>query len=216
MTCLLLLVLLLLTQPASALIINEVEPNNSVATAQNIDAFFSLDFSPDIGTSVNTSTLYPHVTILGTNNDVGDFYSFTAPAGSVGVFDVDFATFDSVLYLYTATGILLHVADDIGGGGDRNQGETNSHSALLGYLFPASGLYVIELNNFGGGAFSTGLPYTLQVSIQGHPAVPEPSTVLLFASGLLALYYRRTRLCRNAHLAVREHGSADIATKVSP
>lgn len=40
----------------------ENENNNTLATAQNIDNAFSLDFSTDIGdASTNTSTSIPHV-----------------------------------------------------------------------------------------------------------------------------------------------------------
>src|SRR2546423_234360 len=49
--------------------------NDSIATAQNLDRYFSLDFNPDIGdaeqthsssppTSTNTSTTIPHATVL--------------------------------------------------------------------------------------------------------------------------------------------------------
>ncbi|MDQ3330741.1 MAG: hypothetical protein M3552_08810 [Planctomycetota bacterium] len=78
---------------ASAGFVLESEPNNTLATAQNINGNFTLDFSSNIGDVAgnNTSTTIPHVTISGTGDGTYDYYSFfVAVAGSIGIFDIDF------------------------------------------------------------------------------------------------------------------------------
>ena len=79
--------LLLTTLPARGAVINEIEPNNSLGTAQNIDAFFTLDFSANIGNEMgnNTSETIPHVTILGTGNGTFDYFSFTVAVASLAI-----------------------------------------------------------------------------------------------------------------------------------
>ncbi|MDP9455803.1 MAG: hypothetical protein M3Q60_08430, partial [Actinomycetota bacterium] len=100
--------------------VNEVEPNDSTAQAQNIDRYFSLDNNPEI----SNSTTVPHATVNGTGNDTFDYYSFTVPeAGvttSLGVLDIDGAmfSFDSWLELYNGAGTLLErVMNSDGGSG---------------------------------------------------------------------------------------------------
>lgn len=89
---------------ASASIVLEVESNDTLATAQNIDSFFSLGSDPDI----EDSTTVPWVSITGTGNGTRDYYFFTVPDPGMGffitgVFDVDYAHpgFDSFLRLFT-------------------------------------------------------------------------------------------------------------------
>ncbi len=98
-------VVLAVAGPASGEIVVDTEPNDSVAGAQNIDAYFSLDYSADIGnTLVNTSETIPHVTVVGTGNGTEDldFFSFTVPAGARGIFDIDYGMpgLDSMISLF--------------------------------------------------------------------------------------------------------------------
>ncbi|MBC8290506.1 MAG: hypothetical protein H8E37_09335 [Planctomycetes bacterium] len=82
----------------------ETEPNNSRATAQNIDtAGFTLDDS----FNVTDPTTIPHVSISGTGDDTFDYFSFTADAASRGIFDIDNSSFDTELFLYDPSGTLL-------------------------------------------------------------------------------------------------------------
>ena len=92
----------------------EVEPNDSLASAQNIDAAFTLDFNPIIqdGMGTNTSTLIPHASIIGGGDPAltPDYFSFTVnDAGLSGVFDVDSGSVfsDTALYLFDSAGNLL-------------------------------------------------------------------------------------------------------------
>ena len=71
----------------------EVESNNSLASAQNLDnAFWSLAFNQNIGDFFgNTSEKIPHLTVKGTGDGTVDYYSFdVANAGDRGIFDIDF------------------------------------------------------------------------------------------------------------------------------
>jgi hypothetical protein len=61
--------------PAMAASVSEVEPNDSIAQAQNIDPYFSLNSDPNI----TDSTTVPHATVDATGNDTFDYYSFKVP-----------------------------------------------------------------------------------------------------------------------------------------
>src|SRR5919112_3477791 len=68
--------------------VSEVEPNDSIDEAQNIDPYFSLDSDPNIA----HSTTAPHATVDGTGNGTFDYYAFSVPqAGfaTIGLFDID-------------------------------------------------------------------------------------------------------------------------------
>ena len=67
------------------------------------------------------------MSILGTGNGTFDYYSFTANAGAVGIFDIDAENFDTELFrewfqaFAMNAGITLHVAN--------LYGENNHHIA---------------------------------------------------------------------------------------
>jgi hypothetical protein len=89
-----------------ASIILRTPGNDSIATAQNLDGYFSRDFNPDIGDSTpggasgghNTSTTIPHATVLIPPSSPRpipsfDFYSFTVPVGGgLTILDVDYGS----------------------------------------------------------------------------------------------------------------------------
>ncbi|MBI5761522.1 MAG: pre-peptidase C-terminal domain-containing protein, partial [Planctomycetales bacterium] len=163
--------------------INEVEANNSLATAQNLDnAGWSTTFDANIGdATVNTSTTIPHVTIIGTGNGTFDYYSFTvANVGDRGIFDIDATNAglgDSEIFLYDALGNLLAQDDDSSiteGAG----GSTTGNDSFLEFTFLAAGTYIIGVGEFNSTGFFGGIvgntldngdAYQLQVSIQNHP-----------------------------------------------
>jgi hypothetical protein len=158
--------------------VNEEEPNDSIAQAQNIDGAFTLDQDPDIGdTTTNTSTTIPHATVEGTGDDSLDYYSFTVTqAGARGIFDIDYAAetgLDSFLVLYDSDGITeLARTDD----SDPAWGQGGSVSGLdsyLEYTFATPGTYYIVVGRcceFTPGVLPppvpTGTSYELQVSIE--------------------------------------------------
>jgi Ca2+-binding RTX toxin-like protein len=167
---------------ALAATINEVEPNDSIDQAQNIDASaFTLDEDPDIGDCTqNTSTVYPHATIDGTGNDTVDYYSFEVQGGQTGIFDVDgaghldpydgtFYGFGSWINLYDSSGNLLASADDAdtscGAGGSEHP-----YDSYVEYLFQTSGTYYIAVGRFPGlEPIPSGTSYQLHISLAVYP-----------------------------------------------
>lgn len=150
----------------------EVESNNSIAQAQNIDFNFTTSFSPNIGDEVsNTSEQTPHVTIIGAGDDSYDYYQFTvASAPSSGIFDIDYASdyggsFDSYLRLYNASGELLAENDDASI--DYGQaGSTNIYDSFLTYNFNTTGVYYIKISRWIDDVVPSGATYTLHVTIE--------------------------------------------------
>ncbi len=155
-------------------LVGEVEPNDTIATAQDLDAeTWTLDFDPNIGdTTLNTSIVIPHLTVLGTGDNTFDVYSFTVPnAGDRGIFDIDFGTtggiMDAYLRLYDGGGTLLASNDDSpptwGQGGS-----TNGLDSYLEYTFAAPGVYFIQVGNCCVGPVPAGGDYQLQVSVENQ------------------------------------------------
>jgi hypothetical protein len=194
--------------PVLAGIVNELEPNNTLATAQNVDAFFTLDFSEDIGDKVaNTSTTIPHVTVLGKGDATGDgsfdYYSFTTHlANSTVIFDIDHTKATNPVALNTE--ILAFSPDGTFYGSNDDSpitygalGSTTDLDSYLEVTFANPGLYVIGVARYhsiplgppnpgiGGTFLKAGDEYTLQISV---PQVPEPSTLVLATLGVLGVF----------------------------
>jgi hypothetical protein len=160
----------------------EVEPNDSLATAQNIDGGpWDLIFDPDIGdASSNTSTTIPHISILGTGNNTWDWYEFTvANAGDRGIFDIDYGwgaggNMDSWLELYDSSGGQLAVNDDSSPSAGQG-GSTFRLDSFIDYTFPAPGTYYIRVGIYPGIEVPTGATYELQVSLGNAGGGPPPT-----------------------------------------
>ncbi len=164
----------------------EVEPNDALATPQNIDlAPWSLSFNANI----TESTTIPHLTIIGTGDDTFDYFEFNvAEAGSRGIFDIDEVsnfgqTFDTELFLFDEFGNLLAGNDDQHDGG---LGSSSGVDSYIDYTFAAPGTYVVavaKFNSFGefgtvtGAAPGFGDGYTLHVSIAGHVTADATGTL---------------------------------------
>lgn len=176
----------------------DVEPNDSLASAQSLEfSLWSLEADPNIGDrNTDTSTRIPHVSLPGTGNETRDYFAFEVPNGGArGVFDIDFASFDSYLQLFDFGGALLASNDDastsLGQGGSSSRAD-----AFIQYTFPEPGLYVIEVGRCCIGAVPDGGTYQLQVSIEDHPLasrvvgnlrdtvdLPAGSTLTYFVTG---------------------------------
>ncbi len=159
-------------------VIEEVEPNDTLGTAQSIDeAPWSLAADPNIA----YATTIPHVTIDGTGDDTFDVYSFTVPIADVlGIFDIDFGhipgassgNVDTWIRLYDSGNNLLASNDDSptsSGAG----GSVHTRDSYIEYTFPAPGTYAIEVGRWSSGNIVRPVPagatYQLQVSLENHP-----------------------------------------------
>jgi hypothetical protein len=156
-------------------VVTEIESNDSVASAQSIDGNWSLAFNSNIGdTTTNTSTIIPHVTVFGTGNNSVDVYEFTVPsAGARGIFDIDFGMpdFDPWLYLRNSSGTILATSDDAPTSYGQG-GSVHPFDSYLEYIFPAGGVYYIEVGRYPSGQnIPSGADYQLQVSLDTLLAV---------------------------------------------
>ncbi|MCP4470494.1 MAG: hypothetical protein GY815_07380, partial [Gammaproteobacteria bacterium] len=95
--------------------VTEEAGNDSIADAQNIDRYFSLGYSADVGDeNSNTSETIPYVSITGTGDYSYDYFEFTVTAeNSLAIFDIDYGygteegSFDTYLRIYDESGNLL-------------------------------------------------------------------------------------------------------------
>jgi len=169
----------------------EIEPNDSLAAAQNVDGGpWNTTFDPNIGDNLmNTSTTIPHLTINGSGDGSFDYYSFNVTGASAlnpvtAIFDVDFGfttggpdSVDAELFLFDPAGNLITFNDDastLSGAG----GSTSVLDSYIETLLTQSGTYVIGVGQFPSSAASTsgitgspldpGQLYTLQISLQNH------------------------------------------------
>lgn len=73
--------------------VNEIELNDDVAGAQDLNGNFELESNNDIGDkTTNASTTIPHQTILGSGTGPGnkDAFKFTVNEAGKGIFDIDY------------------------------------------------------------------------------------------------------------------------------
>ncbi|MGQ9916104.1 MAG: PEP-CTERM sorting domain-containing protein [Bryobacteraceae bacterium] len=157
---------------SAATIYSEVEPNNSLATANLIA---SHDGS---------------ITIYGSRigDNSADYFRFPAVAGDTLTATVC-CTGDPMLALFDPGGVLVVYDDDSGPG----------WMPYLSYPISSSGLWTIAVTGYadygfsGGG--SSGWDYTATITLQ-HPAdseIPEPATWGLLAAGLAVVLGGRGR-----------------------
>ncbi|MDB4442569.1 putative metal-binding motif-containing protein [bacterium] len=176
--------------PVGAGDINEIEPNNTLAIAQNIDDHFVLGNNEDVG----DSTTIPWVSIKGTGDGTFDYYKFYSPGSTIGTkFDIDYGyqpgdsgSFDSFTAIWDSSGICLYC--DHGGSSSAGAGgSTHNEDSYNGYIITEPGWYIIGVSQDGSGIVCpndksdlnggfagplspvpSGATYELQVSIPGH------------------------------------------------
>ena len=157
--------------------IAEVPINNPRSLAQNLEL---VNWTKIRDLNIEQSIVMPHVSIAGTGDGTYDYYSFTATAGSRGIFDIDKNNFDTELFLFDTIGNLLATDDDTQGPG-ADPGQGTGQASYIDHTFTSSGTFVIGVGKFNSGASGgeiTGLApavgdvYFLNVSIQNHVSAP--------------------------------------------
>jgi hypothetical protein len=168
---------------ALATTVAEQEPNDTRATAQNIDDKFSLDAEAII----TDSTTVPHASVDGTGNDTFDYYSFTVPlAGTTSsTFDIDNTEggsvfgYDSYLRLFDSSGTVLAESDDSavdpGSTDDSGAGFGTTLDSYLTYTFSTPGTYYIEVGAALGRPVPNTATYRLNVSIPNLTDTTAPT-----------------------------------------
>ena len=145
----------------------EVEGNDTIGTAQNIDGLFNTESCRDIELGVDSngdpfdqSDMVPHVSI---ENDIAhdqrdlDFFEFeVTEAGVTGIFDIDFGEFDdpsnnfddgfnSWIEIYDDTGARLGFNNNSSIDNPQGDTESNTLNSFLEYTFSDTGLFYVAV-----------------------------------------------------------------------
>ncbi len=170
-------------------VIAEIEANNTITIAQNIDG---ADWTKTFNANVALSAALPHVSITGTGDGTFDYYSFAVSrAGERAIFDIDFAysgadSLDSEIFVYDLNGNRIAQNDDEHDFSSGGTGSTSGLDSYLEYVFANPGTYVIGVgryNSFGdpggitGDGPQTGQSYTLNISLENHPTLDKVFTL---------------------------------------
>ena len=184
----------LLGATARAAPVPESEPNEPLASAQNVDGFFDLTFDPNIENfaGVNTSTTVPHVEIVSSGDSSGtvDYYSFTAVAGDGVTLDIDcgersdstcssLGSIDSYIELYDPMGALFASNDDGSPVADTGSAVlSNTLDSIKEIALSGPGIWTVRVSASPGGVgIPAGGDYILNISLgPGVGAVDTVST----------------------------------------
>lgn len=163
---------------------NESIPNDSLAAPRSLEGeHFNTTFNPNINDHLgnNISTTVPYVIIQGTGESTGtptaDYYSFevTTP-GSFGYFDIDGASFDTVLDVFGPSpgNNLIGQNDD---GAVLDNGSSSGLDSLIRVFFPQAGTYTVRVTDLGnaGDTLDAGATYQLNVAIENHALGVAPN-----------------------------------------
>lgn len=155
--------------------VTDAEPNSTLATSQNVDAFFNLNSNPII---FNAQTI-PHVTISGTGDGTFDYFSFTVDSTGDVTFDIDGANVDTAIHLFRADGTKITDNQD---GGLLDPGSTAATDPfLVQNLTP--GKYIIGVARQGSASGNGGITtnpllagdsYLLHISVPKHVIALNP------------------------------------------
>lgn len=113
--------------------------NGSIATAVSLTGAFDLLEN----SAIEESTTVPHATVVATTHGGIEYYAVTVAAGETVNFDIDGASFDSVLKILDAAGTELSVNDD-----GVSPGEATSLDSFTTYTFATAGTYYIQVSQW--------------------------------------------------------------------
>ncbi|MEO0455532.1 MAG: S-layer family protein, partial [Cyanobacteria bacterium P01_A01_bin.114] len=161
----------------SAASLAEQEPNNSLALAQALDGFFTLDSPEAINPNVDFSTRVPYVSLTGNpDGDTADYYSFEVTAGTRAAFDIDTGVLEGnnqPIVLFDSQGNRLasnaRANIQLGAGGS-----ISARDPYLSYTFSEPGQYFLAVNTIS--------PYELQVSLEAPTVLSRDGRSGLFAT----------------------------------
>lgn len=146
---------------AAVLLVPQTTVHNSIATALPVNSYVSLLANSNI---VDSTTL-PHATVRATANGTLDHYAITVNAPGRAVFDIDGASFDTIVELTDSAGTVLASNDD----SPADPGSTSGLDSYLSYTFTAAGTYFVRVKAFGSTVAPAGGTYTLHFSATGAP-----------------------------------------------
>jgi extracellular elastinolytic metalloproteinase len=206
--------------PPGAGFVFETEPNDSAPAAQDLDAE-TFGIFPD--GNITDARVRPHLSVLASGDGTFDYYKFTVnSAGNRATFDIDFESFDTMLFLYDSNSNLLAVSDDNGG----DPGSGSGLASYIDYTFASPGTYVIgvaQYFSFDDGGEIVGTPpspgtfYTLHVSLDEAPVgegTPDYYAVTLNA-GETATFVLTSLTGGNVDFDLRDGTDAVLATGTS-
>lgn len=203
---------LVFSSMAHAAAISEVEANNTLLTAQNVENQFS---TGNVAAITNSNLAgWEWVSISATGNGSFDYFSFSAQAGQQFVFDIDYGMYvggsvDTEIGLWHITGgAALWQRDDCQYNADMNSnttcnvdmGSSHTFDPLVSWTASQAGIYVVgvgefnsydNINGFNGNVLDAGDTYTLQIS--RSVAVPVAPTMALFGLALAGIGFLRQR-----------------------
>lgn len=177
----------------------EAESNNTLATATDLDPYFALapDSPMQLPVKVDNVLIWgafdaPWLEVKGSGDGTVDYYKFTVPKDSYGVFDVDQTGVngtDLSMSLWDAQGTALGGNDTLAVmswyfGPDKGSEGDNDKDPYIGWQFGGAGTYYLGVAATGAKPVKGGFPvasppvpagatYRLFVAVKGHPVAGE-------------------------------------------
>jgi hypothetical protein len=177
----------------------EAESNNTLATATDLDPYFALapDSPMQLPVKVDNVLIWgafdaPWLEVKGSGDGTVDYYKFTVPKDSYGVFDVDQTAVngtDLSMSLWDAQGTALGGNDTLAAmswyfGPDKGSEGDNDKDPYIGWQFGGAGTYYLGVAATGAQPVKGGFPvasppvpagatYRLFVAVKGHPVAGQ-------------------------------------------
>ena len=155
---------------AAPVLVTSTTLRSTLASAFAVTTGYSLAANSDI----TNATTVPHATIIATTTGQSEWYRFDAATGGVLTFDIDGASFDTLIRLYNASGVLLGENDDA----LLDPGSSSELDSRITLTINAPGTYylqVVEYSSSNTSITPVGGTYTLNVSVPGVALSPVVS-----------------------------------------